>query len=532
MKHIEIGYIYGLGKMKLRSFLVLAVVTCLCWAYLSVFQRQALRQVILSEQTTHVVQALNNPNPNLKTPFMEHLLLSEAKEKWSTDGQLGKVVKFLKPSLEQIDPAVKTLTLNGHTWIVGASLKTDQLIFINLTRIESEQVFNMWMKNLTILALFLLAVWVLVERLSSYMMGEFTALQDALIALAAGKENVNFQSKSSETKQMAIALNHIAHRTNQLQQARSTQSIKIQTEAERLESDNDYLNSIVRSVHEGLLVIDESLTVQSGMSDQARYLLKRKDIKGLPFIEVLASVVTAPGYELEKLKDCLVTAFNLFLPEQFNDIMGSAPRHLPVSFGDHNGLYEFNFAPYIENDQVKKIIVTFRNEAGEQALKNVETYAARQTVEGLVQIHDHLADPWKLQSLLGYAEEHATSIAKAFAHVKGSYQIDEAFRILHTVKGTSRSLGLSFMDQLCHESESILEKSRRGDILTDEDMMLVKSYLSSMQKALEAIRDLLLLPSNDVKRGGGKPWQLLDLQMAVIYRGSFMLYGSNCPGAR
>ncbi|SMF36526.1 ATP-binding protein [Pseudobacteriovorax antillogorgiicola] len=492
--------------MKLRSFLVLTVVACLCWAYLSVYQLHALRQIILSEQTTHVIQALSNPNPNLKTPFMEHFSLSEKVSERTLNPQLAKGIDALKKLGGTQDPQVKTLKVGEHTWIVGVSRRTDQVILINLSRIESERALNMWMENLAILAIVILGIWMLIKLLSSYMMGEFQALRDSLIALAEGKDNVSFQSRSAETKQMAMAFNHIALRSSQMQQAKNFQNDREQMKTNQLKSDNQYLNSIVRLVHEGLLVIDESLTIQEGVSDRAKILLKQKDLKGQAFIEVLSEVVTSPGHELEKLKGCLMTAFNLFLPEQFGDIMKSSPRHLPVSFGDHNGLYEFNYAPYIEGDKVKKIIVTFRSEAGEQALRNVEIFGARQTVEGLVQIHDHLADPWKKQSLLGYADEHAMSMAKAIAHVKGGYQLDETFRILHTVKGASRSLGLDFMDQLCHESESILEKSRQGDILTDEDTMLVKSYLCSMQKALEAIRDFLQQTAAADSQGEENSW--------------------------
>lgn len=66
--------------------------------------------------------------------------------------------------------------------------------------------------------------------------------------------------------------------------------------------------------------------------------------------------------------------------------------------------------------------------------------------------------------------------------------IDEIFRLMHTLKGTSATMGFQRMSKLCHTLESKLDEVRNGKIRVEES--LIDELLAGLDKLNEAIENI------------------------------------------
>ena len=54
----------------------------------------------------------------------------------------------------------------------------------------------------------------------------------------------------------------------------------------------------------------------------------------------------------------------------------------------------------------------------------------------------------------------------------GTYDIDEIFRSVHTIKGTADLLGMTDVVNITHKAENLLEDIRSGKLILDKKLSL------------------------------------------------------------
>ncbi len=80
------------------------------------------------------------------------------------------------------------------------------------------------------------------------------------------------------------------------------------------------------------------------------------------------------------------------------------------------------------------------------------------------------------------------SILELESNPESKNAIDEIFRLMHTLKGTSATMGFQKMSKLCHTLESKLDEVRAGKKRVDES--LIDELLSGLDRLNEAIENI------------------------------------------
>ncbi|BBJ27970.1 chemotaxis protein CheA [Athalassotoga saccharophila] len=80
------------------------------------------------------------------------------------------------------------------------------------------------------------------------------------------------------------------------------------------------------------------------------------------------------------------------------------------------------------------------------------------------------------------------SILELESNPESKNAIDEIFRLMHTLKGTSATMGFQRMSKLCHTLESKLDEVRSGKKRVDES--LIDELLSGLDRLNEAIENI------------------------------------------
>ena len=248
---------------------------------------------------------------------------------------------------------------------------------------------------------------------------------------------------------------------------------------------------ILESIHEGLVVVDDSLKIGHLYSEQARKLLAEESLAGKDFFKLLSSKSISSESVVNQLRDTFLMAFNLFITDQFSEVMKNAPKILPIHIGEHSYIYEFNYAPYVEDESVKQIVVTFSNETDRAALSDVEGFAASKALDSIVRVHELVRGRWKAQTLLDFTHDNIQTLAQILALIDDEYDADHVFRHLHNLKGAARTLDLSALARVAHSCENYVTKVREGAELDEDATMIFKSQLMSLKDAMVAMKDIV-----------------------------------------
>jgi signal transduction histidine kinase len=269
---------------------------------------------------------------------------------------------------------------------------------------------------------------------------------------------------------------------------------QVRDQTEKLAADRTYLNLVLESIHDGLVVIDSDFKILPGTSLKSHEILEVDSLEGQDFFDILFSYDQEHQKERELLFNTLSTAFNLFIPDQFDDIMNALPRHMKINFRHGARLLEFNFAAIVEQDAISKIIVTFSNETEKYAHRNVGSYAHHKAIGFVEQLQVLSQGDSKRLALSDFLNESFLTVHKVHLAFEKSDYLDAnaIFRQLHTVKGNARTLNLESVAYLAHELESLVQKLRdEPDEFTVEDHEEARTHCKYLLRGLAASKFIL-----------------------------------------
>jgi two-component system chemotaxis sensor kinase CheA len=111
------------------------------------------------------------------------------------------------------------------------------------------------------------------------------------------------------------------------------------------------------------------------------------------------------------------------------------------------------------------------------------------------------ADPDLLKDFVAESEEHLhnadVSLLKLETDAQNEDAINAVFRAFHTIKGVSGFLDLKEVGSLAHESENLLDKARKHDlVLAGPTMDVVFDATDSLKKMIAGLREYLATSQN------------------------------------
>jgi HPt (histidine-containing phosphotransfer) domain-containing protein/PAS domain-containing protein len=256
---------------------------------------------------------------------------------------------------------------------------------------------------------------------------------------------------------------------------------------------------ILRTVKEGLFLLDHNLQIGAAHSTALTVLFQREKIAGISFEELLRDIVpertlvTAMKFVkvlwAERTKENLVKSINPLgeVEVQFERKSG----------GQEKRYLEFDFHRVRVDGKIKQVLVSVSDVSARVALaselKDSQEKAQAQldTLLGILHV-----DPNQLASFLDDSDaamKMVNSVLKEPARAESAFRkkLDTIFRQVHGVKGEASALGLSSIESRAHAFEDELKALKEKTDLSGNDFLPLVVKLDDLFTHMQSIRDLV-----------------------------------------
>jgi two-component system, chemotaxis family, sensor kinase CheA len=271
---------------------------------------------------------------------------------------------------------------------------------------------------------------------------------------------------------------------------------------------------ILRTVKDGLFLLDENLVIGTAYSSALETLFQRKDIAGLDFEALLKNIVSEKtlATALKFVKVLWAERTNEKLVKTINPL-GEVEVHLSFGQGKFETRYlDFEFHRVRVDGRITNVLVsvsdvTSRVElARELQSSQQQAQAQVDTLLGILHI-----DPNHLASFLNdsnAAMKMINAVLKEPAREESAFRkkLDTLFRQAHSVKGEAAALGLSSIESRAHSFEDDLKALREKSDLSGNDFLPLVIKLDDLLTHLQSVSELVTrLSKFQVLRPDGPP---------------------------
>jgi len=279
----------------------------------------------------------------------------------------------------------------------------------------------------------------------------------------------------------------------------STLLLARQRQDARLRAARQQTADILRTVKDGLFLLDQNLTIGASYSRALESLFHRTDFAGLSFENMLKGIVSAKTLSTalkfvgvlwaERTKENLVKSINPLGEVEVNVDDGkgkSTTRFL-----------QFDFHRVRVEGKITQVLVSVSDVTARVDLAR-ELQASQSQAQGQVDtllgiLH---VDPTQLASFLGdsnAAMKMINAVLREPARDEGAFRkkLDTLFRQVHSVKGEAAALGLSSIESRAHSFEDHLKSLRDKADLSGNDFLPLVIKLDDLLTHLQSVGDLV-----------------------------------------
>jgi two-component system chemotaxis sensor kinase CheA len=256
---------------------------------------------------------------------------------------------------------------------------------------------------------------------------------------------------------------------------------------------------ILRTVKDGLFLLDRDMVIGPTYSAALERLFQRKDFAGLKFEELLRDIVSERTLvTAEKFVSILWSErTNENLVKSINPL-GEVEVRIYHGQGNVDTRYlEFDFHRVRVDGKITHVLVSVADVTARVDLARELTASQNQaqaqvdTLLGILHV-----DPLQLASFLSDSEasmKMINAVLKEPAREEGAFRrkLDSLFRQAHSVKGEAASLGLSSIESRAHDFEEDLKALREKPELSGNDFLPLVIKLDDLLTHLQSINDLV-----------------------------------------
>jgi two-component system chemotaxis sensor kinase CheA len=256
---------------------------------------------------------------------------------------------------------------------------------------------------------------------------------------------------------------------------------------------------ILRTVKDGLFLLDENLIIGSSYSSALETLFQRSDFAGLSFEQLLKNVVSEKTLATalkfvgvlwsERTKENLVKTINP---------LGEVEVNVDAGHGKTESRYlQFEFHRVRVDGKISSVLVAVSDVSARvdlarelQASQN-QAQAQVDTLLGILHV-----DPTQLASFLNdsnAAMKMINAVLREPAREESAFRkkLDTLFRQVHSVKGEAAALGLSSIESRAHSFEDDLKILREKSDLSGNDFLPLVIKLDDLLTHLQSVGDLV-----------------------------------------
>jgi two-component system, chemotaxis family, sensor kinase CheA len=256
---------------------------------------------------------------------------------------------------------------------------------------------------------------------------------------------------------------------------------------------------ILRTVKDGLFLLDQNLVIGAAYSGALETLFQRKDFAGLPFESLLKNIVSERTMTtaLKFVKILWAERTNEKLVKTINPL-GEVEVHLDAGNGKFDTRYlQFDFHRVRVDGEMTHVLVSVSDVSARVELAN-ELQASQSQAQGQVDtllgiLH---IDPVQLTSFLNdsnAAMKMINAVLREPTREEGVFRkkLDTLFRQVHSVKGEAAALGLSSIETRAHAFEDDLKALREKPALSGNDFLPLVIKLDDLLTHLQSVSDLV-----------------------------------------
>ncbi len=256
---------------------------------------------------------------------------------------------------------------------------------------------------------------------------------------------------------------------------------------------------ILRTVKDGLFLLDQNLVIGAAYSSALESLFQRKDFAGLPFEDMLKNIVSERtlATALKFVKILWAERTNEKLVKTINPL-GEVEVHLDSGNGKFDTRYlQFDFHRVRVDGEMTHVLVSVSDVSARVDLAN-ELQASQSQAQGQVDtllgiLH---IDPVQLTSFLNdsnAAMKMINAVLREPTREEGVFRkkLDTLFRQVHSVKGEAAALGLSSIESRAHAFEDDLKALREKPALSGNDFLPLVIKLDDLLTHLQSVSDLV-----------------------------------------
>jgi two-component system, chemotaxis family, sensor kinase CheA len=256
---------------------------------------------------------------------------------------------------------------------------------------------------------------------------------------------------------------------------------------------------ILRTVKDGLFLLDRNLTIGAAYSGALEALFQRKDFAGLPFESLLKNIVSERtlATALKFVKILWAERTNEKLVKAINPL-GEVEVHLDGGHGKFATRFlQFDFHRVRVDGEMTHVLVSVSDVSARVDLANelkASQSQAQDQVDTLLGIL-HI-DPAQLTSFLSdsnAAMKMINAVLREPTREEGVFRkkLDTLFRQVHSVKGEAAALGLSSIENRAHAFEDDLKALREKPSLSGNDFLPLVIKLDDLLTHLQSVSDLV-----------------------------------------
>ncbi len=256
---------------------------------------------------------------------------------------------------------------------------------------------------------------------------------------------------------------------------------------------------ILRTVKDGLFLLDSNLEIGSAYSSALETLFQRKDFAGLPFEDLLRHIVSERtlATALKFVKILWAERTNEKLVKTINPL-GEVEVHLDAGSGKFDTRYlQFDFHRVRVDGEMTNVLVSVSDVTARVELAN-ELQASQNQAQGQVDtllgiLH---IDPAQLTSFLNdsnAAMKMINAVLREPTREEGVFRkkLDTLFRQVHSVKGEAAALGMSSIESRAHAFEDDLKALREKPALSGNDFLPLVIKLDDLLTHLQSVSELV-----------------------------------------
>jgi signal transduction histidine kinase len=259
---------------------------------------------------------------------------------------------------------------------------------------------------------------------------------------------------------------------------------------------------ILRTVREGLFLLDADLKIGEIHSDATGSLFQRESIAGITFEDLLRNLVSPKTLAIaskfvkvlwsERTKENLIRSIN-----PLNEVEVITGGDGKQDKGETRYL-EFNFHRVRRDGAITHVLVSVADVTARVALaaqlKGAQDSAQTQMDAFLSILH---VDPTQLGSFLDDSEVafkmiNATLRDPARDSASFRRKIDGLFRQIHSIKGEASAIGLGSMESRAHALESDLAALRERTDLTGDDFLPLLTKFDDLVSHSQSVREMVV----------------------------------------